>query len=141
MSNLAASGYVRSNVNTLVGFHGNVVNLPQNSESFLPSPDPSYISNDLFGNEIGFFNPTPFQTDSFPTTLEIGSLIPITLDSSGYFPMEFDIPLPMVDVIDQTTPLENAPIGPAGFPNLGDIGTWDQGPLSAINDSFLSNTG
>jgi len=131
VSNLATLGNMRPNMNTLFGFHGNV-NFSQSSESFLPSADPSY------------FNPTalPIQLDSFPTALETESIIPSALDSNGYFPMELDIPLPTLNVEDQMTPLENVPTGPAGFPNLGHVGIWDEGLLSAINDPFLlSNTG
>lgn len=84
----------------------------------------------------------PMQMDSFPTALETGSIIPMVLDSNGYFPMEFDNPLPMLDVQDQITPLGNAPISLAGFPNLGDVVTWDEGLVSALNDPFLlNNTG
>jgi hypothetical protein len=140
VSNLAASGYMRPNINTLFGFHGNI-DFSQSSESFLLSADPPY---GLFRNQIASFNPTalPIQLDSFPTALETESIIPTALDSSGYFPMELDIPLPTLDVEDQIMPLENAPTGPAGFPNLGHVGIWDEGLLSAINDPFLlSNTG
>jgi hypothetical protein len=144
LSNLAAPGDIRSNITSSIGFHGNAVNFSQGSGSFLPSADPPFISNSLFRNQISSFNPTAFhmQPDSFPTALETGSLIPMALDSNGYFPMEFDNPLPTLDVLDQITTLGNAPIGLAVFPSLGDVGTWDEGLLSAINDPFLlSNTG
>jgi hypothetical protein len=144
VSNLAASGDIRSNITTLIGFHGNAVNFSQGSGSFLPLADPPFISNSLFRNHISSFNTTafPMQLDSFPTALETGSLIPMSLDSNGYFPMEFDNPLPTLDVQDQIATLGNAPIGLAGFPSLVDVGTWDEGLLSAINDPFLlSNTG
>jgi hypothetical protein len=143
VSNLAASGDILSNI-TLTELHGNVFDFSQRFESFLPPASLSFSSNDLFGNQISPFNHTafPMQLDSFPTALEIGSIIPMALDSNGYFPMEFDNPLPTLDVQDQITPLENVPIAPASSPNLGDVGVWDEGLLSAISDPFLmSNTG
>src|SRR5277367_4982664 len=47
VSNLAASGDIRSNTTTLIDFHGNAVNFSQGSGSFLPSADPPFISNGL----------------------------------------------------------------------------------------------
>lgn len=145
ISNSAGSSDVQPNITTLIGFHRIASNFSEASETFLPPVDPFFYPNDIFGNQIGSSNTAAFPIGldtSFPTALETGSILPMGLDSNGYFPMEFDSLPPMLGVDDQITPLANAPAGVIGFENLGNLDVWDEGLLGAANETLLlSNPG